>query len=102
MIASAPPKPKINRPYAPVTWKPAWLTRVLVLVLWQVIAILVAELFLFFVGLGEEEIFKFDPELGTKHMTNKRVTWRSEGYAQFYLNDDGMREPGLTIAKPPG
>jgi hypothetical protein len=67
---------------------------------WQIIAILFVESILFAAGLGEEEIFKFDPELGSKHMTSKRVTWRSEGYAVSYLDADGMREPNLTIAKP--
>ncbi len=69
-------------------------------VVWQVIAILFVESILACAGLGEEEIFKFDPELGSKHMINKKVTWRSEGYAVSYLDGDGMREPGLTIAKP--
>lgn len=69
---------------------------------WQLIAILFVELVLFWAGLGEEEIFKIDPELGTRHMTSKRITWRSEGFAKSYLDADGMREPGLTVTKPPG
>jgi len=69
---------------------------------WQIGAILLVELLLFCAGIGEEEIFRFDPELGTKHMCNKRVTWRSEGFSQGYLNDDGMREPSLTVTKPAG
>lgn len=69
-------------------------------VVWQLIAILFIEMILSMAGLGEEEMFKLDPELGSKHMINKRITWRSEGYAVSYLDADGMREPGLTIAKP--
>lgn len=69
-------------------------------IVWQAIAILFVEFILFNAGLGEEEMFKLDPELGSKHMINKRITWRSEGYAVSYLDADGMREPGLTIAKP--
>ncbi|MBX9880288.1 MAG: SGNH/GDSL hydrolase family protein [Candidatus Obscuribacterales bacterium] len=69
-------------------------------IVWQAIAILFVEMILFMAGLGEEEMFKLDPDLGSKHMVNKRITWRSEGYAVSYLDADGMREPGLTIAKP--
>ncbi len=68
----------------------------------QAAAILLVELILFWAGLGEEEIFRIDPVLGTRHMTSKRVTWRSEGFARSYLDADGMREPGLTIAGKPG
>jgi hypothetical protein len=68
----------------------------------QVVAILFVEAVLFCAGLGEEEIFKLDPLLGSAHLTNKRVTWRSEGYSVSWFNEAGMREPGLTVAKPPG
>ncbi len=68
----------------------------------QVVAILVAEFVLYQAGLGEEEIFKLDSRVGFMHMTNKRVTWRTEGFARSYFDADGMREPGLTIAKPAG
>ena len=34
-------------------------------------------------------------------MTNKRITWHTEGYAQSYFDSNGMREPELTISKPP-
>jgi lysophospholipase L1-like esterase len=71
-----------------------------VFIAWQLIAILFVEAVLFCAGLGEEEIFKFDSEVGFRHMPNKRITWRTEGFAQSYLNEDGMREPGLTVAKP--
>lgn len=66
----------------------------------QLAAILFVEGILFCAGMGEEEIFKFDPEIGFRHMTNKRLTWRTEGFAQSFLDSEGMREPGLTIAKP--
>jgi hypothetical protein len=72
------------------------------IVFWQLLAIFVVELCLAIAGLGEEEIFKLDPVLGCKHMCNKKVTWRSEGFATSYFDADGMREHGLTIAKAPG
>lgn len=73
---------------------------VLAFVACQIAAILFVESVLYLAGLGEEEIFKFDSQVGFRHMTNKRITWRTEGFAQSYLNEDGMREPGLTLAKP--
>lgn len=79
--------------------KLAWLGQILV---WQVITLLLVELMLAWAGLGEEEMFAIDPELGTRHMTNKHITWRSEGFARSCFNADGMREPNLTIAKPEG
>jgi hypothetical protein len=53
-------------------------------------------------GLGQEEILSLDPQLGTCHMTDKKVTWRKEGYAVSYLNNQGLREPGVQPAKAPG
>lgn len=77
-----------------------WLAKAVSIVLCQVLAILFVEFVLFLAGMGEEEIFKFDPEIGFQHMADKRVTWRTEGFAQSYLNSDGMREANLTVAKP--
>ncbi|HEY9868926.1 MAG TPA: SGNH/GDSL hydrolase family protein [Candidatus Obscuribacterales bacterium] len=102
MVVSAPKKPTTKDRAGSRTGRRSWLSWLFPIVVWQVVAILFVELVLFWAGLGEEEIFKLDPELGTTHMTNKRITWRSEGYAQSYLNEDGMREPGLTVSKPPG
>jgi hypothetical protein len=64
------------------------------------IALLAVECFLTAAGLGEEEIFKLDPNYGFVHMTNKRVTWRPEGFSRSYFGPDGTREEGLTIRKP--
>ncbi|MBU6450197.1 MAG: SGNH/GDSL hydrolase family protein [Cyanobacteria bacterium REEB67] len=69
---------------------------------WQLIALLCVEAVLAAAGLGEEELFAIDPELGMTHMTDKSVTWRKEGYARSYLNWDGLRESNITPAKPAG
>jgi len=72
-------------------------------VLWQLLALLVVEGVLYWDGLGEEDIFNLDKQIGFMHFPNKRVTWRSEGYSQSYFNADGIRdEPDLTVAKPAG
>ena len=81
--------------------KPWWIFAIKVAV-WQILAILVVEFCLSLAGLGEEEIFKLDPALGFKHLTDKKVTWHSEGLATSYFNADGLREHGLTVLKPPG
>ncbi len=68
---------------------------------WQIVALLTVELILSLAGLGEEEIFKLDKQIGTVHMVNKTVTWRKEGYAHSYLYASGLREPAA-VAKAPG
>lgn len=80
----------------------ALLATIAVYLLWQVLALMAVESLLAVAGLGEEELFRLDRQLGTVHMTNKSITWRKEGYAHSYLNADGMREPGITIEKPAG
>lgn len=72
------------------------------IIAWQVMAIFFVEFALATAGLGEEEIFALDAELGSRHMVNKRVTWRSEGYAQSYFGLDGLREQKVTLEKRPG
>lgn len=98
MVASIAAEPKTKAPENKVL-KPLW-RRIVEIVACQIAAVLFVEAVLFCAGIGEEEIFKFDPELGFRHMENKRVTWRSEGFAQSYLDANGMREPNLTVAKP--
>jgi hypothetical protein len=80
--------------------RPRWIVGVAFFLLCQCAAILFVEGILYCTGLGEEEIFRFDSDIGFVHMTNKRITWRTEGFAQSYLDADGMRQPGLTIARP--
>lgn len=101
MVASpTATKPSISTQQAPPAKRaPKWRGFV-TFIAWQLIAILFVEGVLYCAGLGEEEIFKFDPVVGFEHMQNKRITWRTEGFAQSYLNEDGMREPGLTVDKP--
>lgn len=87
---------------APIKRKGGKLSAFLSIVCWQLIALMTVEGVLFWAGLGEEDIYQLDPEIGFKHFPNKRVTWRSEGYSQSWFNADGLRDPGVTIAKPAG
>ncbi|MDP3510405.1 MAG: SGNH/GDSL hydrolase family protein [Candidatus Melainabacteria bacterium] len=86
----------------PREFKQPWFKRLLPYIAWQVVALLAVEATLAFAGLGEEELFQLDPEIGTVHMTNKSITWRKEGYARSYLHSNGLRESGITEAKPAG
>jgi hypothetical protein len=86
----------------PPECKQSLFKRMLPYVAWQLMALLAVEATLAFAGLGEEELFKLDPEIGTVHMTNKSITWRKEGYARSYLHGNGLRERGVTVAKPAG
>src|SRR5436309_1535143 len=99
MVVSTPTKPinKSHKPGRSAKRTAIWMLGILAC---QMVAIFFVEAIFYCSGLGEEEIFHFDPQIGFVHMRNKRVTWRSEGFAQSYLNDDGMREPNLTVAKP--
>jgi lysophospholipase L1-like esterase len=60
------------------------------------------ELFLRGAGVGMEEILQPDPTLGTKHIPNKLVIWRMEGFSRGLFNAAGMRDTEHPIAKPPG
>jgi hypothetical protein len=82
--------------------KPGRLPIILKYLVWQMIGLLCVEAVLACAGLGEEELFAIDKELGMTHMTDKPITWRKEGYARSYLNWDGLRESGLSVAKPTG
>lgn len=97
---SAPQKQK--QLSLPLPAKPSLLGRFLPYLVWQVIAIFTIEATLAMAGLGEEELFKLDPQIGTVHMVNKSITWRKEGYARSYLHSNGLREAGITEAKPAG
>ncbi|CAN5141712.1 hypothetical protein BH11CYA1_BH11CYA1_29920 [soil metagenome] len=89
-------------PRTPVEYKQPLFKRLLPYVAWQLVALLAVEGVLACSGLGEEELFKLDPEIGTIHMTDKSITWRKEGYARSYLHANGLREANVTEAKPAG
>lgn len=99
MTVSAP-RPKLSTPVRPRPSARARWAAIAMILLCQVLAIGFVEFVLWCAGMGEEEIFHFDPQIGFVHMHDKRITWRTEGFAQSYLNHDGMREANLTVAKP--
>jgi len=102
MVVSTPQK-QIETSIAKATKHRRWLKTLGLIVLWQVIALLLVEAVMASAGLGEEEIFRLDKEIGFKHIPNKRIFWKQEGPGVYsYFDADGMREPNLSIAKPGG
>lgn len=53
-------------------------------------------------GIGLEEILEPDPVFGTRHIANKQIVWRMEGYSNESLNSAGLRDSERQIAKPAG
>lgn len=80
----------------------AFLKTILQTLVWLLVAILSIEAVFALAGIGEEEIFAFDKELGTRHMTNKSITWRKEGFSRSYFDGAGLREGNLKKEKAPG
>jgi len=103
MVVSAPDKTPIETKEQrsdAIPKRRNWFKLVAVCLALQVCALLFTECVLYVAGLGEEEIFAFDKDLGTRHMKNKRITWRSEGFGVCYFDADGLQDAGLTVAKP--
>jgi hypothetical protein len=83
--------------------KAGWVKTVALIAVWQVVALGLVEAVMASAGLGEEEIFRLDKEIGFTHIPNKRIYWKQEGPGIYsYFDADGMREPNLTVAKPAG
>lgn len=51
---------------------------------------------------GQQEFLKPDPVLGCRHIANKVVTWRLEGYSNDRLSSQGLRDVEHTLSKPIG
>jgi lysophospholipase L1-like esterase len=102
MVVAAPQKEleaSVAIPPRPRRWPKTFA----LIILWQTIALLFVEAVMYSAGIGEEEIFRLDKEIGFKHVPNKRIFWKQEGPGVYsYFDADGMREPNLTIAKPVG
>lgn len=67
-----------------------------------VVGLLLLDLFFNFCGVGLEEILQPDLKLGMRHLANKHVVWRMEGYSDDHFNSTGMRDVEHAIAKPAG
>ena len=70
--------------------------------LYLVIFVALLEIYFSMAGIGQQEFLQPDPEFGVKHIANKLVTWRMEGYSSEKINSDGLRDIEHTFQKPPG
>jgi hypothetical protein len=52
--------------------------------------------------IGQQEFLQPDPEFGVKHIPNKLVTWRMEGYSSEAMSSVGLRDTEHSYQKPPG
>jgi lysophospholipase L1-like esterase len=66
------------------------------------VAICILESFFNFAGVGQQEFFEPDQQLGARHIPSKQVTWRMEGLSRDSFNSFGMRDYERTLAKKPG
>lgn len=66
------------------------------------LAILFLELLFRICGIGNAEFIQPDLVMGSKHIANKSVTWRMEGFSDDSFNSAGMRDVEHQIAKPSG
>jgi lysophospholipase L1-like esterase len=89
--AVAPPTQPAHRPWWHVTLEAALLIAVGVAGL---------ELVLNAAGVGVEEILQPDAEMGVKHIPNKPVVWRMEGYSNERFSSAGLRDVEHSVAKP--
>ncbi len=62
--------------------------------------IMALETYFSIIGVGEQEILMPDPDLGSKHIPGKFITWRLEGYSRGNFNSQGLRDVEHPIAKP--
>jgi lysophospholipase L1-like esterase len=79
-----------------------WLPTLLQAYLFVPLGLLLLEVFFSFAGIGQGEIVKPDVTLGSRHIANKLVTWRLEGYSHDRLSSVGLRDVEHTVAKPAG
>ncbi len=66
------------------------------------LSLLALEALLGFMGVGQQEIVRPDPELGCVHLPGKLVTWRMEGYSREHLSSAGLRDVEHSLSKPQG
>lgn len=85
----------------PLPRKPWWRSSGETLVA-AAVAICLLETFFNCAGIGQQEFFEPDQQLGARHIPSKQVTWRMEGLSRDRFNSFGMRDYERTLAKKPG
>jgi hypothetical protein len=102
MPVSTKERIKLTPPAAiPATRRSSWHNSI-GFVLYLAVAIAFLEGIFRIAGIGQQEFLQPDPQMGCRHIPNKVVTWRLEGYSCDRLNSDGLRDSEHTIKKAPG
>lgn len=70
------------------------------MLLFGALALLLMEAVFNFAGVGNEEFLEPDPVFGVRHIANKKVVWRLEGYSDETLSSQGLRDTEHSIQKP--
>lgn len=78
----------------------AFVSSVFSFLLFLVFGCLLLELVFNIAGVGQEEFLEPDAELGVRHIANKPVVWRLEGYSAETLSSKGLRDTEHSYAKP--
>lgn len=65
------------------------------------IGLVVGEIAMRVLGLGEDDYLKPDPIVGMTHLENKHVTFRMEGFSRQAINSAGFRDVEHATTKPP-
>lgn len=66
------------------------------------VMLVLSEIALGLIGLGDDEYIKVDPILGISHLENKWVDFRHEGFSHTKISSQGLRDVEHQIAKPEG
>jgi len=66
------------------------------------VMLVLSEIALGLIGLGDDEYIKVDPVLGITHLENKWVDFRHEGFSRAKISSQGLRDVEHQIAKPEG
>lgn len=81
--------------------RPWWRTAAELLIL-PMVAIAGLEAYFNLTGVGLEEFLQPDTAMGCRHLADKRVVWRLEGFSDEKLSSAGLRDVEHTLAKTPG
>lgn len=79
-----------------------WWQPVLETVALTAVAVVGLETYFNLTGVGLEEFLQPDPVMGCRHIPDKRVVWRLEGFSDEKINSAGLRDVEHQLAKPAG
>ncbi len=87
---------------SPLNHRRSWWLYLCEISLYLVLFVALLEAYFSIAGIGQQEFLQPDPEFGVKHIPNKLVTWRMEGYSSEKINSDGLRDVEHSFQKLAG